>query len=86
MQVTETGKIKMQVTETDILSIIESAKISLDLSRLNGDTVFKDAGVDSLDMFNVFLGIEEHFGVTIPDEDIDQLKSVNEIVAYLQNL
>lgn len=86
MEVTETGESKMQVTESDILSIIESATISVDLSLFNGNTVFEDAGIDSLEIFNIFLGIEEHFGVTIPDEEVDQLKSVNEIVAYLQNL
>jgi len=38
----------------------------------------------SLDMANVLLQIEEKFNIKIPDEDVEQLDSINSIVAYIQ--
>lgn len=76
----------MLVTHEDILSAAESAGLSVDLSGVDGDDSLKDAGIDSLDIMTFFLGIEEKFNVKIPDEDIDALDSIDNIIAYLEQL
>lgn len=47
------------------------------------DKKIKDLGVDSLDMANILLELEEKFHITIKDEDIEDLKSINLIVEYI---
>lgn len=76
----------MNVTFEDVLSIIESAGVSVDISKIKVDVPFKQAGIDSLEMMNVFLGIEEKFGIQIPDEDIVDLDTIASIVSYLQKI
>lgn len=42
-----------------------------------------DLGADSLDVVELVMALEEEFGIEIPDEDVTQLKTVNEVVRYI---
>jgi acyl carrier protein len=44
-----------------------------------------DLEVDSLAMVEIIVGCEEKFGVTIPDEESANLKTVGDAVAYIEN-
>lgn len=44
----------------------------------------EDLGADSLDMLQLLMTLEEEKGVTIPDDVLPTLKTVGEIVAYLE--
>ena len=50
----------------------------------NHDQSLFDLGLDSLDHSAMLLALEEAYRIDIPDEDVDGLKSVNQIVAYLE--
>ena len=43
-----------------------------------------DLDVDSLSMVEVVVAAEERFGVQIPDDDVKQLKTVGDAVAYIE--
>ncbi|MFV0406062.1 MAG: acyl carrier protein [Propioniciclava sp.] len=43
-----------------------------------------DLDVDSLAMVEIIVGCEEKFGVTIPDEESANLKTVGDAVAYIE--
>lgn len=43
-----------------------------------------DLEVDSLAMVEIIVGCEEKFGVTIPDEESKNLKTVGDAVAYIE--
>jgi acyl carrier protein len=58
---------------------IEPAGIKLS-SRL-----IEDLSADSLDSVEIVMCIEEKFNIEIPDEEIDQIKTVEDIVVYLAN-
>lgn len=45
----------------------------------------EDLGVSSLDRFELLMGLEEEFGIELPEQDQDQMKSVGDIVSYIQN-
>ena len=45
----------------------------------------EDLSMDSLDAVQVNMNIEEQLGITIPDEMLTELKSVKDIVEYLEN-
>jgi len=47
--------------------------------------VMEDLGADSLDVVELLMAIEETFGVTVPDEDVPGLKTVQDIVGYVES-
>jgi acyl carrier protein len=46
-------------------------------------TFDKDLDIDSLTMVEVVVACEERFGVTIPDEALENLRTVGDAVAYI---
>lgn len=73
----------MKATVDEVRAIIERADTMADIDALENGTPLTDQGIDSLDMANIFLLIEEEYGVKISDADSQSLNSVDAIVAYL---
>lgn len=49
-------------------------------------TRFKeDLEVDSLDLFELVMALEEEFGVEIPTEDLEELTTVGAVVKYVES-
>ena len=46
----------------------------------------EDLGADSLDVVELIMAFEDEFGVSLPDEDISSLKTVGDIVNYINKL
>ena len=44
----------------------------------------EDLGADSLDTVELVMAFEEEFGIDIPDEDAEQLKTVGDAIKYMQ--
>ena len=44
----------------------------------------EDLGADSLDTVELVMAFEEEFGLDIPDEDAEQLKTVGDAIKYMQ--
>ena len=44
----------------------------------------EDLGADSLDIVELVMALEEEFGIDIPDEDADKLKTVGDAMNYLK--
>jgi acyl carrier protein len=47
--------------------------------------IMEDLKADSLDVVELLMAIEESFSVTVPDEDIPALKTVQDIVDYVES-
>jgi len=47
-------------------------------------TLSGDLGADSLDVVDVVMAIEEEFGIEVPDDDAPILKTVGDIVGYVE--
>ena len=47
--------------------------------------VIEDLGADSLDIVDLVMTLEEEFDTEIPDEDIENLKTVGDIVRYIED-
>ncbi|MGB5965069.1 MAG: phosphopantetheine-binding protein [Sulfurimonadaceae bacterium] len=73
----------MTVTVEEIRSIIEEADTMADMDTLVNDMPLTEQDVDSLDMANILLLLEEKFEIKIPDEDMNQVQSIDAIVSYL---
>lgn len=44
-----------------------------------------DLGADSLDIVELVMEFEEAFDLEIPNEDVEQIKTVGEVVAYIES-
>jgi acyl carrier protein len=42
-----------------------------------------DAGIDSPRMIDIVLGVEDHFGITVEDDDIQRVKTFGQLVAVV---
>lgn len=73
------------VTIANVKDAFKKAKLNLDIDALAADVTFRDQGVDSLDVSNLFLHVEEDFNVIVPDEDIDALNTIEKIVSYINS-
>lgn len=50
------------------------------------DTSFvDDMGCDSLDLVEIIMATEAYFSISIPDEDVENIKTFGEYEEYLQN-
>lgn len=46
--------------------------------------ILEDLGVDSLDIVDMLMSLEDEFDVEIPDEKIETLRTVADVVAYIE--
>ena len=44
-----------------------------------------DLGADSLDVVDLLMSIEDEFEIEIPDEEVENLKTVGELVKYIED-
>ena len=69
----------------DTLKSILEAQLDIDPESITEDTnIMDDLGADSLDVGEMLMAVEESFGVSVPDEEIPNLKTVRDIVEYVE--
>ena len=60
-------------------------QLNIEEDDITEDTSFKDdLGLDSLDLFELAMAIEEEFGVEIPQEDLEGIVTVGDAVEYIR--
>lgn len=61
-------------------------QLNMENAEIGMETSFKeDLEVDSLDLFELVMALEEEFEVEIPSEDLEQLTTVGAVVEYLKD-
>lgn len=58
---------------------VEEEKVTLEAS------IVDDLGADSLDVVDLIMSLEEEFDVEIPDEDVENMKTVGDLVKYIES-
>ena len=48
-------------------------------------SIVDDLGADSLDVVDLVMSLEDEFGTEIPDEEVENIRTVGDIVKYLEN-
>ena len=56
---------------------IDEESVKMDSSFLD------DLGADSLDIVEFIMALEEEFGLEIPDEDVEKIVTVKDVVEYI---
>lgn len=60
--------------------------MSISASEVAPEKTMKDLNVDSLDMLDIVTSLEDHYGIEIPDDALDCIKTVEDAVNYLDKL
>ncbi len=69
---------KLQNIIAEVLNI-EASEITMD------STFVDDLGADSLDIFQIIMGIEEEFDIEIPNEAAEKISTVADAVEQVKN-
>ena len=60
-------------------------ELGVEAEKVTDDASFvEDLGADSLDTVELVMAFEEEFGIDIPDEDAEQLRTVGDAIKYLK--
>lgn len=70
--------------EEKVIKLISDAT-KVDQGKISTDTSFvDDLNLDSLDIVELMMKMEDEFGIEIPEEDAEGLKKVSDVVKYLE--
>lgn len=46
--------------------------------------LLEDLGADSLDLVDLVMSLEDEFGLEVPDEEFDNIKTVSDVVKFIE--
>jgi acyl carrier protein len=63
---------------------IVAEQLERDVNEVTNTASFiDDLGADSLDIVELVMKMEEEFGIEIPDEEAEKIKTVNDVIQYI---
>lgn len=72
------------MSATDRVIEIICDQLTLEPSQVTADASFlEDLGADSLDIVQLIIALEEEYGLEISDEEAEKIRTVQDIVAYI---
>jgi acyl carrier protein len=76
----------MELSISNLKQILaNSSSLGDDVLNFKNDLSITEQGVDSLDMLDFFLNLEEAYNVKIPDTDIEKIKTFEALYQYLKS-
>ena len=61
-------------------------EVGVDEEQVTMDASFKnDLNIDSLDLFEMVMTLEEEFDVEIPSEDLENIDTVGDLIQYIES-
>ncbi|MCD7823568.1 MAG: acyl carrier protein [Oscillospiraceae bacterium] len=69
----------------DKIAAIIADQLDMDVEDVTSGSTFEDLGADSLDVADVIMTLEDEFDIEIPDEAIEGMKTVGELVKYVED-
>lgn len=64
---------------------ILAEQFDVEEDKITADTdLQEDLGADSLDVVDLLMSIEDGFEVEVPDEEIENIKTVGSLVSYIE--
>ncbi|MGN8522512.1 acyl carrier protein [Helicobacter pylori] len=74
--------------DTNLFETIQAViaeQLEIDASQVTPEAKFvKDLGVDSLDIVELIMALEERFGIEIPDEQAEKIVNVGDVMRYIE--
>lgn len=64
---------------------IISKQLSVKLEDVKNDSnIAEELGADSLDLVEILMSLEDEFGISIPDEAIPEIKTIQNVVDFIE--
>lgn len=61
-------------------------QLDIDEDKVDADaSITDDLGADSLDVVDLIMSLEEEFNIEIPDDEVENIKTVGDIVKYIED-
>lgn len=75
----------MDDIQSRIIELVAKSK-NVPVAEVHPDTTFDELQIDSLDKINLSFAVEEMFAIEIPDENLNSLKTVGDVVRGVESL
>jgi acyl carrier protein len=73
----------MEPLATRVQSIVGS-QLGVEIDSVVPEaSLLDDLGADSLDVVELVMALEEEFGIEVPDDDVENIRTIGDIVTYL---
>lgn len=59
---------------------VEESEVTMD------SNIAEDLGADSLDVVDLIMSIEDEFEIEVPDDQIEGIKTVGDVVNYIESV
>ena len=60
-------------------------QLEIDVEDITYDSnILDDLGADSLDVVDLIMSIEDEFGIEVPDEALENIRTVEDMVKYIE--
>jgi acyl carrier protein len=73
-----------ELTQRILKVIADSQKLPPE--KVTIDSTFEELGIDSLDGVNILFALENEFNINIPDEGVQGIRSIRQMVEALDKL
>jgi acyl carrier protein len=73
-----------EVNIQDKVKSIVAEQLEIDIDSLTMETTFEEIDADSLDIVELVMALEEEFELEISDQEIENIKTVGDIVKYIE--
>ncbi len=60
-------------------------QLEVAVEKLTRETTFEDIDADSLDIVELVMALEEEFDLEISDQEIENIKTVGDVVKYIES-
>lgn len=64
---------------------IVSEQLEVAVDNLAAETTFEEIDADSLDIVELVMALEEEFDLEISDQEIENIKTIGDIVRYVES-
>ncbi|KAF0998101.1 Acyl carrier protein (ACP), partial [Helicobacter pylori 10700] len=85
---TQNNNKTFNTNDTNLFETIQAViaeQLEIDVSQVTPEAKFvKDLGVDSLDILELIMALEERFGIEIPDEQAEKIVNVGDVMRYIE--
>ena len=65
--------------------VVEQLSVATDAVKIESK-IIEDLGADSLDVVELVMALEEKFEVEIPDSEAEKLKTIQDVVTFVEGL
>ena len=73
--------------ELEKIKAIIAEVLNIDVDSITEDTTFvDDLGADSLDIFQIIMGIEEEYDIDLDNESVEQIQTVGDAVEAIRTI